>query len=319
MTDETECPICLGVDGVPAEVRMDFATNRSLVECPACGQFSITREAIYDYSRDLSEEQRRAVSHDLRWRNELGSDLPELTTASFVQYGVAESLPSMPEQLDNLLSFLALRLKHAGRQYPKIDPAMTSAIGAIDRAAAVSLVEFMTDGGYLTSLSASTHSGRDAKFIAPTLTGWVRAGELAKGRESEQFAFMAMKYGDPVLEAYVIDVIRPAIEETGHRLEVLRDRPAAGLIDNYLRSRLRLCKFVVADLTHANNGAYWEAGFAEGLGKPVIYTCERSVFDASTTHFDTNHSQTVVWHQDDPDETRKQLVACIQNTFPDSN
>jgi nucleoside 2-deoxyribosyltransferase len=108
------------------------------------------------------------------------------------------------------------------------------------------------------------------------------------------------------------------VESVGYKLEVLRDRPAAGLIDNYLRSRLRLCKFVIADLTHANNGAYWEAGFAEGLGKPVIYTCERGVFDVNKTHFDTNHSQTVVWHSDDAQEAHKQLVACIQNTFPDS-
>lgn len=318
MTDETECPICRGIDGAAAEARMDFSTSRSFVNCPACGKFSITREAVFDYCRDLDEEQRRAISHDLRWRNELGSDTPDLTRASFEQYRRTETLPSIPDQVDNLLSFLALRLRHAGRQYPKIDPAMISAIGAIDHSAAVSLVQFMTEGGYLTSLSANTLSGHDSRYIAPTLTGWVQAGELARGQESEQFAFMAMKYGDPVLEAYVVDVIRPAVEATGHRLEVLRDRPAAGLIDNYLRSRLRLCKFVVADLSHANNGAYWEAGFAEGLGKPVIYTCERSVFDASTTHFDTNHSQTVVWHPDDPDETRKQLVACIQNTFPDS-
>ena len=38
---------------------------------------------------------------------------------------------------------------------------------------------------------------------------------------------------------------------------------------------IRDAKFVIADLTHDNNGAYWEAGYAEGLGKPVIYICEK--------------------------------------------
>ena len=289
-----------------------------MVECPACGKFSITREAVHDFAGDLNEEQRRAISHDLRWRNELGSDAPGLTTASFEQYRRTGALPSIPDQVDNLLSFLALRLRHAGRDYPHVDPAMISATGAIDRPATVSLIQSMTNGGYVSSTDTSNHSGRNVVCISPTLAGWIRAGELAKGQQSEQFAFMAMKYGDPVLETYVAEVIRPAVEATGHKLEVLRDRPAAGLIDNYLRSRLRLCKFVVADLTHANNGAYWEAGFAEGLGKPVIYTCERSIFQATTTHFDTNHSQTVVWHEDDPAETQKQLIACIQNTFPDA-
>lgn len=301
-----------------ATERVDFSRDRSRISCAACGEFIISGTAMADNRSVFDDEQRRAISHDIRWRTELGSEPPSLTTATFEEYRRGVSLPSIPEQVDNLLRFLSLKLKHAGRQYRDIDPAMISAIGSIDSAAAVSLIQSMTSGGYVTSIDASTLAGRNAVHIAPTLAGWVRAGELAKAGLGDQFAFMAMKYGEPVLEAHVAEVIRPAVVSTGHMLEVLRDRPAAGLIDNYLRSRLRLCKFVIADLTHANNGAYWEAGFAEGLGKPVIYTCERSVFDASKTHFDTNHSQTVVWCRDNPDETRAQLIACIQNTFPDA-
>jgi nucleoside 2-deoxyribosyltransferase len=31
-------------------------------------------------------------------------------------------------------------------------------------------------------------------------------------------------------------------------------------------------------LTNSNNRAYFEAGFAEGLGKPVIYICEEETY-----------------------------------------
>jgi nucleoside 2-deoxyribosyltransferase len=58
---------------------------------------------------------------------------------------------------------------------------------------------------------------------------------------------------------------------------------------------IRMCRFLIADLTCGNQGAYWEAGYAEGLGKPVIYTCNKSYFDKEGTHFDTNHHQTVLW------------------------
>ena len=44
-----------------------------------------------------------------------------------------------------------------------------------------------------------------------------------------------------------------------------------------------------------NQGAYWEAGYAEGLRKPVIYTCKKSVFETEGTHFDTNHRVHVLW------------------------
>ena len=31
---------------------------------------------------------------------------------------------------------------------------------------------------------------------------------------------------------------------------------------------------------------YWEAGYAEGLEKPVIYTCEKNKFNSEKTPFD---------------------------------
>lgn len=68
-------------------------------------------------------------------------------------------------------------------------------------------------------------------------------------------------------------------------------------------------KFLLAELTHNNAGAYWEAGFAEGLGKPVIYLCRKDLFDDKSkgTHFDTNHHLTVVWKAEKMDEAARRL------------
>jgi nucleoside 2-deoxyribosyltransferase len=54
---------------------------------------------------------------------------------------------------------------------------------------------------------------------------------------------------------------------------MVRRRFLFNQIDDQMRVALRTSRFVVADLTRGNRGAYWEAGFAEGLGRPVIYTC----------------------------------------------
>jgi nucleoside 2-deoxyribosyltransferase len=78
----------------------------------------------------------------------------------------------------------------------------------------------------------------------------------------------------------------------------------------------------MADVTHGNNGAYWEAGYAEGLGKPVIYTCERSKFDKvegrGGAHFDTNHHLTVLWDSDAMADAADRLKATIRATFPEA-
>ena len=40
-------------------------------------------------------------------------------------------------------------------------------------------------------------------------------------------------------------------------------------VDAVIEHEIRACRFLIADLSDDNAGAYWEAGFAEGLGKPV--------------------------------------------------
>jgi hypothetical protein len=56
---------------------------------------------------------------------------------------------------------------------------------------------------------------------------------------------------------------------------------------------IRRAPFLVADFTEHRNGVYLEAGFARGLGIPVIHTCRKDHLDK--THFDTAQFNHVVW------------------------
>src|SRR5262249_3930811 len=105
---------------------------------------------------------------------------------------------------------------------------------------------------------------------------------------------MAMKFGDATLDRMVRECFRPAVERTGFDLRVLTDQQAAGLIDDQIRAALLSARFVIADLTHGSHGAYWEAGFGEGRGIPVIYTCEKSAWEQNKSHFDTSHGHHLV-------------------------
>ena len=129
---------------------------------------------------------------------------------------------------------------------------------------------------------------------------------------------MAMEYNRETLEDIVENVFREAVAQTGFELFVLRDHPKAGLIDDRLRVEIRAARFLIADLTHGNKGAYWEAGYAEGLGKPVIYTWEKKVFEDSTSkpHFDANHHQTVLWDSGEAKTAARDLKATIRATLP---
>jgi hypothetical protein len=130
-----------------------------------------------------------------------------------------------------------------------------------------------------------------------TLAGWTKYADLKRVQNESRTAFMAMKFGDT---------------------ELNDDHQQAGLIDDQIRAALISARFVVADLTHGSFGAYWEAGFADGRGLPVIYTCKRAEWEKAKTHFDTNHMTTVLWNPGDPGDLKSsedQMAAIIRATL----
>jgi hypothetical protein len=59
---------------------------------------------------------------------------------------------------------------------------------------------------------------------------------------------------------------------------------------------------------------------AEGLGKPVIYLCKRSVFDDQKRrpHFDTNHHLTIPWEPETAVEDMVSLKATVRFSIPEA-
>ena len=72
---------------------------------------------------------------------------------------------------------------------------------------------------------------------------------------------------------------------------------------------IRDSKFVVVDLTHQNNGAYFEEGYAMGLGKPIIQLCK----DGVKLHFDIAQKNTIMWknEEDIPVKLTNRIKATI--------
>jgi hypothetical protein len=148
--------------------------------------------------------------------------------------------------------------------------------------------------------------------------GWRRYEELMTASPYSRTAFMAMPFNEPALEKVYKEFWRPAVFRTGFELQTVTQR--AGLIDDHIRVDIRRSRFLIAELTGGNQGAYWEAGFAEGLNKRVIYTCEKSYFDDPKTkpHFDVNHYSHVIWQEDHLSDAADELAARIRASIPDA-
>lgn len=99
------------------------------------------------------------------------------------------------------------------------------------------------------------------------------------------------------------ELINETLQEFGCvSIRIDKESPLGGLVDR-IKDEIRRARFVVADLTDERPSCYFEAGYAEALGKPVIYMASRESImrpGAETKiHFDihqnirlfTNHDQ----------------------------
>ena len=77
-------------------------------------------------------------------------------------------------------------------------------------------------------------------------------------------------------------------------------------------SEIRTSGLVIADFTGQRGGVYFEAGYAMGLGIPVIWTCRSS--DVDGLHFDTRQYNHISW--DSAEDLRIKLVNRIRATLP---
>ncbi len=216
----------------------------------------------------------------------------------------------------NILRYIGDHVLESGTPIPEIS-GIAEAVGASSNEVADGIIEELVENRLIRMGNTLKLIGGSAIFISVTLSleGWEKYEEEKRGGFSGNHGFIALKFNDSDLDIFVNEVVKPAVREIGYELVDMRDVARAGVIDNIMRTQIRDSAFVIADLTHDNSGAYWEAGYAEGLGKPVIYICERTKFEEASTHFDTNHCTTVPWSSDDPDGFRRELIATLRRSL----
>jgi hypothetical protein len=243
----------------------------------------------------------------------------QLSSGDLKNIWQTERLPTPPRQADLLILLLGREQSSGSDPYRITPQRLEGEIGAAlseDTGAAAwrYIVDYLRQERLLTY----GYDGPPNEQISIMLTipGWSRYEELQDEPSNSRTAFMAMKFGKPELDEIFRDHLIPAVDATGFRLERLDMNPKPGLIDARMEVEIRAARFMVADLTYGSYGAYWEAGFAAGLGKPVFYTCEKGYFETDGSHFDTNHHYTVLWDSTEPQKAMEELKAAIRRSLP---
>lgn len=280
-------------------------------ECPNCGKYFLTRTADA-LLKSLDKRARAYLSYAI-WLHHEDKDPFEIDSG-LLRETENQPLSHPTELLDRYVEYIGDAQGDSLGKMIRQDPSvMTAKLGVISKDDVFFINQAAETDGLTEPPNAIGFCGGKL-----TLRGWQRHRELQTGKTSSRTAFMAMSFrkGQEDVREIVNSHFRDAVKETGFTLKCLDDDPPAGLIDNRLRVEIRTCRFLIADLTYDNSGAYWEAGLAEGFGKPVVFTCKESYFEEKKTHFDVNHHQTIRWDPDNPTKATDELKAMIRSTLP---
>ena len=307
--DKSSCLVCRSSAVVERDIRYIDAYRVSCQRCTPVGYgFVIT--GTVTVVQGIPEEKGNLLSH---WIRKQCKKNKEIVIDSYVLEHIIPNLryPKPREQINYLIQWLGEECETPEKMItqPLLD--LTSIIGANGQEGVLYISEHLQKIGLVRY---KQYQDGDGLQIGLTFEGWQKYDELKNRGEILNRAFLAMQYNDKELEDFYRSNLKPAVEQTGFELYILSDVLKAGLIDNQIRVEIRNSRFLLADLTHGNQGAYWEAGYAEGLGKPVIYLYRKD--QAKEIHFDTNHCTTIFWEQSDLEGSLRKLKATIRATLP---
>lgn len=315
----TFCKVCRHADQ-DVIVDRDAKYDRDEITCVRCGHFYVTGSCLAvlgDPTRSTGllgpEIARAAVGHWLREQQTLGHT-PILRSEIAERLAKELRFPSIHDQREALLVLLGTHSDGPGDNV-EIDAYDDQyKIGASTPNAIAMLVEQLEIEGLVKAKGMPGRNGGDCFYTRLTAQGWLAFEDIKRGKTTGRKAFMAMPFDKPDLDDEWLPKLRAAVEETGFSLHRVDDAPKPGSIDDQMRFQIKQARFLIVELTHANNGAYWEAGFAEGLGKPVIYSCRED----HKAHFDVDHSLRIEWTEATMDKAVKKLKAVIRNAMPDA-
>ena len=285
-----------------------------IYEDSVCGNYAVTadlKDAIDDDRIQkerlvfvLSEKSRRYGKQYLLTLNG-GSSRDE-----FEAVRISDFLSNYPasalDKLDRALINLSWGIDSVG---DSIDVEVQKApyLYALDYKSALGILEELQALGFIFVTRVADGILYQVRIISG---GWRRLQFLEAGNLESTQAFLAMWFDAEM------DSVAKVVEETvcafeGFTCRRIDQKEHNNKICDEIVAEIKCSRFLIADFTGNRGGVYFEAGFALGLGIPVIWTVREDHLDQ--VHFDTNHYNHITYSN--PEELRKKLQNRIRATI----
>lgn len=138
------------------------------------------------------------------------------------------------------------------------------------------LLDYFKSQGYIGAIG---HHQYTHLMLLPK--GWKQIEKLQTTGKQNKDVFVSMSFADelkPTREA-----IRKGIVDAGFSPEFMDEIIHNRQIVPEMFRLIRESRFLIMEISEPNYGAYYEAGYASGLGKEVIISCNREAKDRELT------------------------------------
>ncbi len=339
MCEKKECPLC----GESAQCQLDYQDSSAFYICPVCGCYELKASRNFNpntvapyifYDRFLSDSN----LIEYRYHTFCTKEDCDKYNKAFVNGDNVKCRPvhmdndlieawypkTFSERVDYIIKYLGTHIEHIGQRIIFSYPEMLSLLfidriennktemlnrNKRERSDCFDEAKYMLDSLEKSDIIQYELKQDDAEFVSINLTpkGYARIDELQKNTAYGKAVLVAMKFGDDTIP--LRKAIRKGITNAGYVAVFIDEVQHNDFITPELLKHIRDSKFVVVDLTHQNNGAYFEEGYAMGLGKPVIQLCKHD----TKLHFDIAQKNTIMWQTEDdiPEKLCNRIKATI--------
>lgn len=315
---EGNCPIC----GAQANYEsLEKVDSTKKYRCDCCGDFEITEDAENSlgckYKEDVAKIssiiKNREINKKSIIRIFFSSEEAKKHNENCIS--IDELLLSYPKEMKYRINSVLLNLASLSQytgayikfdDYKKASPILYC--DSYDSASVTFILKYLLENKFIDIKDGCNYRTLPLE-VRLTVKAWSIINDLLEGNNSNK-VFIAMSFDESLNSAYE-NGIKKAVEKAGYEDVRVDKQEFNDKICDEIVINVRKAKFVVADVTQQKNGVYFEAGYAMGLGKPVIWTCKEE--DLKNVHFDTRQYNHIVWK--DENDLYQRLLSRIQATI----
>jgi hypothetical protein len=296
---------------------LDEAADTLRVECKTCGVYEIVGplakqcwENVGGFPKinrpylvsGTAREALEKFKRDPRLRN-----VPCISSGDDLRRIVSEAPRDVHSRARKLLAAIDRKSSEFG-EFVKLIPAVDRPLGyAASVKEFVHLLHLLEEQKWIELLGTM-----DVQTVKLNWRGIDELQSRALEIEGLTEAFVAMWFDDSVKPAFT-EAIGPAVSAAGWKpIRVDFTNYNGDVVDEVL-ARIRRSRFLIADLTAHRGGVYFEAGFAFGLGRDVIFTCRKDAI--KDLHFDLRNYNFIAWTADALDAFGDRLRNRIEATI----